>query len=128
MCELLNVSRSSIYYKPKEKTLYIDLENKIISIFKKSRNNYGTRKIKVELLKEGYIASRRRIGKIMQNYSLVSNYTVKQYKTHKIKCNEDKINNVVSRDFNSRQKSEVVVSDLTYVNVNGKWNYICFRS
>jgi len=39
---------------------------KVIEIFKSSRNNYGTRKIKVELNKLGLVVSRRKIGKIMK--------------------------------------------------------------
>ena len=57
--------------------------------------------------------------------SLVSNYTVKQFKVHKSTCNEDKVENKVNREFNREEKLDVVVSDLTYVNVQGKWNYIC---
>lgn len=34
--------------------------------FKESRNNYGTRKIKIELEKKGLTVSRRRIGRIMK--------------------------------------------------------------
>jgi transposase InsO family protein len=125
MCRLLNISRSLIYYKPKKKSCDSDLENQIISIFKKSRNNYGTRKIKRELAKNGYQVSRRKIGFIMKKYSLVSSYTVKQYKVHSSKCNEGKVSNIVNREFNRDQSLDVVVSDLTYINVKGKWNYIC---
>ncbi|MCG4586986.1 DDE-type integrase/transposase/recombinase, partial [Anaerosalibacter bizertensis] len=47
------------------------------------------------------------------------------YKVKKSKCNEEKIENIVNRDFKNREKLEVVVSDLTYVRVGNKWNYIC---
>ena len=56
---------------------------------------------------------------------LVSNYTVKQYKVHKATCNNDKVDNVLNREFDRNEELDVVVSDLTYVNVAGKWNYIC---
>ena len=56
---------------------------------------------------------------------LVSNYTVKQYKVHKVTCNNDKVDNVLNREFDRNKELDVVVSDLTYVNVAGKWNYIC---
>lgn len=125
MCKVLRISRSLVYYTPKEKSFDSKLENEIITIFKKSRNNYGTRKIKKELDKKGYQVSRRRIGRIMKKYGLVSNYTVKQYKVYKSKCNEEKYENVVNREFDRTESMEVVVSDLTYVNVKGKWNYIC---
>ena len=125
MCRALKIPRSLIYYKKKTRVINTKFENAIISIFRDSKNNYGSRKIKIELKKLEIIASRRKIREIMKKYRLVSNYTVKQYKVHKNSCNEDKISNVVNREFNHRDDLEIVVSDLTYVNVAGKWNYIC---
>lgn len=61
----------------------------------------------------------------MKENGLVSNYTVKQYKIHSTTCNNDKIDNILDRQFNQEKRMNVVVSDLTYVNVAGKWNYIC---
>lgn len=125
MCKVLKISRSLVYYKPKNKRKDKELEKHIIRIFKESKNNYGSRKIKVELKKIGYQVSLRRIRKYMDLNGLVSNYTVKQFKVHKVKCNEDKVENKLNREFNTEEKLDVVVSDLTYVNVKGKWNYIC---
>ena len=125
MCKLLKISKSLIYYEPKPKTMDIDLENLIIKIFKDSRKNYGSRKIKVDLLNSGLIVSRRKIRRIMNKYGLISNYTLKQYKVHKSDCNNDEIANIVKRDFNNREHLDVAVSDLTYVRVNNSWYYIC---
>ena len=125
MCRALNISRGMIYYTPKENQVDVELESEVISIHKASRNHYGTRKIKRELAKKGHQVSRRKIGKVMKKYGLVSTYTKKQYKVHSPKCNEDKIANVVNRKFDKEEALDVVVSDLTYVNVKGKWNYIC---
>lgn len=130
MCNLLEVPRSLVYYYlNKEKLDTPDEESKIerhiIDIFRKSRNNYGTRKIKRELDKLGYQVSRRRISRIMKENALVSNYTVAQYKVHSKNCNESNLSNIVDRDFDNRDKLEVAVSDLTYVRVGNKWNYIC---
>ena len=55
----------------------------------------------------------------------MSNYTVAQHKVGKSKCNEDKIENVVNRDFDNRDKLEIAVNVLTYVRVNNKWCCIC---
>ena len=65
------------------------------------------------------------MGSIMKKYNLISNYTVKQYKPSKTMSNEEKIENTVNRNFKKRKELEVVVSDISYVNVNGKWHYIC---
>lgn len=130
MCRLLEVSRSLVYYHlNKEESDATDEESKIekhvIDIFHKSRNNYGTRKIKIELDNLGYQVSRKRIARIMKENSLVSNYTVAQYKVHNRGCNESNITNIVDRKFDDRDKLEVAVSDLTYVRVGNRWNYVC---
>ncbi|SDY39494.1 Transposase InsO and inactivated derivatives [Eubacterium barkeri] len=127
MCKLLKIPRSTFYYIPKEKDPREDktLNQQICDIFNQSRNNYGTRKIKVELERIGKQVSRRRIGRIMASNGLVSNYTIKQYKVHRTKCIPSQTPNIVNREFNRQEALEVIVSDLTYVNVSGKWHYIC---
>lgn len=80
MCKVLQIPRSTYYYESKAKESTDEITPKVIEIFKVSRNNYGTRKIKVELKKAGYIVSRRKIGRIMKQNGLVSNYIVAQYK------------------------------------------------
>lgn len=97
MCKLLKVPRSLVYYHINKRSEVnkiseeeIKLENEIIDIFRKSRNNYGTRKIKKELEKREIKASRRKIGRIMEKYSLISNYTVAQYKPKKANATKKK--------------------------------------
>ncbi len=126
MCKVLQISRSTYYYESKQKTDKSNLVTNIIDIFKSSRNNYGTRKIKVELAKCGYKVSRRRIDRIMKENGLVSKYTVAKFKPHVDKCNESKIANLVNRKFNNQQHLNVVVSDLTYVRVGKSWNLSTF--
>ena len=125
MCDVLDLPRSTFYYEPIEKVTENELDQAIQTIFTKSRNNYGTRKIKVELKKIGYSVSRRRIGRIMNGLGLVSNYTVTQFKPFKSKVNEEPVKNELDRQYDNQEELAVIVSDLTYVRVNGKWNYIC---
>ncbi len=125
MCKVLQISRSTYYYEAKQKTDESELTKSIKDIFIASRNNYGTRKIKVELAKLGIIASRRRIGRIMKQEGLVSTYTTAQFHPQKDTCNESKIENVVNREFDKQPYRNVVISDLTYVRVGMNWNYIC---
>lgn len=132
MYKLLKIPRSSLYYNriklsnpsPKDEESN-EIKNAVIEIFKNSRNNYGSRKIKVELAKRGLIVSKRKIRRIMQENGLVSTYTVKQFKVHKQTCNNDPIPNKLNREFNQEERMKVIVSDLTYVNVAGKWNSNC---
>ena len=127
MCVLLGMSRSAYYKEKTVKKIDTTAENAVIKIFSDNRCVYGTRKIKKELNKSGVRLSRRKIGKIMKKYHLISKYTLKNKpKTKKETVNEDKIDNLVGRQFQNRTVLEVVVSDLTYVKVAGKWAYICF--
>ena len=125
MCKVLKISRSTYYYEAKQKADESQLTAAIIDIFKTSRNNYGTRKIKRELAKRDMIVSRRRIGRIMKQEGLVSIYTTAQFHPQKDARNESKIANVVNREFDGQPYRNVVVSDLTYVRVGMNWNYIC---
>lgn len=126
MCEFLEISRNLVYYHLNKKYNFEKLENKeelvknIKTIFKRSKNNYETRKIKVELSKINIIASRRKISRIMKENALVSNYTVKQFKAEKKACNEKKIPNIIDKKFDTRDILKACVSDLTYVRVGGR--------
>lgn len=102
MCKVLQVSKSTYYYEAKQKTDESELTVAITDIFKASRNNYGTRKIKRELSKKDMIVSHRRIGRIMKQEGFVSTYTAAQFRPQKDNCNESKIANVVNREFDEQ--------------------------
>lgn len=109
MCQLLDIPRSSLYYhlkndSQKKKHDDSDLINLIKEIFKNSRNNYGSRKIKIELAKLGHIVSKRRIRRIMQEKGLVSSYTVKQYKVYQTVYTDDNMDNKLEYNFNQKRE------------------------
>lgn len=68
-------------------------------------------------MKTGKQVSRRRIGRIMKQEGLVSNYTTAQFKPRKDTRNESKTKNILNRQFDGRGYRDAVVSDLTYVKV-----------
>lgn len=62
----------------------------------------------------------------MKEANLVSKYVKRrQPKSLQNAVNADEISNKVDRKFSGRKPLEVVASDLTYVDVNQKWHYIC---
>lgn len=101
------------------------MEQAVVDTFNQSYKNYGTRRIKAAMQAQGYVISRRKIGQIMKQHDLVSNYTRKKYKPYTSGCNEAKIPNILNREFNRDTALDVVVSDLTYVRVKDHWCYIC---
>lgn len=72
MCNVLEIAKSTFYHEAKEKPNEDELTEAIVEIFHNNRKVYGTRKIKAKLQERGLIVSRRRIGRIMQEQSLVS--------------------------------------------------------
>jgi hypothetical protein len=75
LCAVLSVTRSAYYawakavQTPKAKQ-DAELKSVITATFTKNRAVYGTRRLKKVLEKQGYMASRRRIGRIMQEAQL----------------------------------------------------------
>jgi transposase InsO family protein len=116
-----------VYYKPRPHKEDSNLENAVIEEFNANRRAYGTRKIRRALKRREapLIASRRRIGKIMSKYGLVSKYVLRRKKRKIAEVNNDAKPNLVDGKFDGRKALEVVASDLTYVKVGGTWHYVC---
>lgn len=78
------------------------------------------------LRKKGVSIGKAKLSMIMKNENLVSKYTKRRKpKINANSVNNDVISNKIERKFNDKKPLEVVVSDLTYVDVNQKWHYIC---
>jgi transposase InsO family protein len=134
MCEVLQIARSTFYYdteiavqKEQEKLVEEqELKKKVLVIFRENRKVYGTRRIKVALEKANQTVSRRRLGRFMKELGIVSKYTQASYKPMTTQPNEESVRNVLNREFQVDKEMSVLVSDLTYVKVGNRWNYICF--
>lgn len=125
MCKVLNISRSGYYAYLEQHAKLDEMNDIVVDVFNENQKVYGTRKIKAVLATKNIRLSRRRIARIMHDNGLVSAYTVKKFKPHKTKVNEEHVENKLHREFSDKQPFEVVVSDLTYVRVGNDWNYIC---
>jgi len=109
MCDVLQIARSSFYYEAQFPRCEKQETKAIIDLFRKNRNFYGTRKLKVKLFEQG----------------LVSTYTIAQHEPRQMPSNESSTANVLNREFEQTEPQRFVLSDLTYVKVQNKWNYIC---
>jgi len=130
MCRVLKVDKSSYYrwIKGGEVVKRVDkkLNELIKMIFVQGRENYGTRRIKVQLLKRfGFIVSRRRIGAIMKDLGLKAK-TKKRYKINTTDSNHNLPTalNILNRDFNASTPDEKYVGDITYIPTNEGWLYL----
>lgn len=125
MRRVLQANRSAYYYEEKPEPDEAGFSPEITEIFKARRNDYGTRKIKRELMKTGKQVPRRWAGRAMKQEGSVSNYTAAQFKQRKDICNESKTENILDRQFDGQGYKDAVTSGLTYVRAGTHWNYIC---
>lgn len=127
-CEILGVPRSTYYWMaahPAVDAAPDPITDAVVRVFNENRRQYGTPKIKQGLARLGITASRRRIKRIMNENSLVSAYTLRKHKPRPDRPNDADVPNLVARRFDGRLPRTHVVSDLTYVRVGGRWNYVC---
>ena len=125
MLRCLRIARSTYYYVAREKPDETALENAVVTVFNQNRKVYGSRKIKVALERKNIFLSRRRIIRFMAKRNLHSAYSISRFKVHHGKVNDSQIPNILNRQFTGHSEYAAVVSDLTYVRVNYKWNYTC---
>ena len=130
MCKCMRVSRSAYYHwlnkkrEDKKDTPKMMLKARIESIFKESREIYGSCRIQRMLEKEGLFYSRSYIGLLMKEMSLRSvlkrKYVITTDSNHPFSIAK----NELDRDFMSLKLGEKWVSDITYIRVNDNWNYL----
>lgn len=127
-CEILGVPRST-YYAMRARAVAEAAPDPatacVMEAYEQGRGRYGARKIKAALERRGITLCRRRIGRIMKENGLVSAYTKSKFTPHPAKVNEADVPNVVGRRFDGHAPRTHIVSDLTYVRVGSRWNYVC---
>ena len=129
MCQCLEVNRSS-YYAWRNAPLSLRtqenhmLSEKIKMIFNTGRKNYGTRRIKRALRKEGLIIGRRRIGRLMVSMGLCCKTKRKFRVTTDSKHKLPVANNVLNRQFTVNKPDQCYVGDITYVHTQEGWIYL----
>ena len=96
----------------------------ITEIFNSQRDGCGTRAIKKALSRQGYLISRRRIGRLMKQAGLRCK-TIKKFKaTTDSKHNYPVAPNLLDRVFTVSKPNRVWVGDITYVWTDEGWLYL----
>jgi putative transposase len=129
MCRLLSVSRSAYYAwlnaKPSKRELEDnELKERIKQLFYEGRGNYGTRNIASGLRKQGMIASRRRIGRLMKAMGLACKTKRKFKVTTNSKHNAPIAPNLLNQQFSVTRPNQCYVGDITYIPTQEGWLYL----
>ena len=128
MCGVLGAPRSTYYWAishPEPERADDPIAGDVVRIYEDNRRERGAPKIKRALAREGIVASRRRIKRIINQKGLVSAYARKKYRPHASRVSEAEAPNVPSREFDGHLPRTHIVSDLTYVRVGRGWSYVC---
>ena len=129
MCRFLQVSQSAYYGCLHRVPSFREQEDEQLSgivknVFEKSRNTYGTRRLKIAMFHQGRSVGRRRIGRLMKEAGLVCK-TKRRFKvTTNSKHNLPIAPNYLDRQFSIDQINQVYVGDITYIHTLEGWLYL----
>ncbi|TGK87952.1 IS3 family transposase [Leptospira noumeaensis] len=130
MCKALEVSKSGFYnWKNRKlsrrKVFNLLLLTEIKQIHTESFEIYGSPKIHKILLSKGYLCNKKLVERLMKITNLRSK-TVKKFHPTTTKSNHGKSisPNLLKRNFTSKMPGCVWCSDITYLEINGRWFYL----
>lgn len=129
MCNMMGVSQSAYYdwqKRPESARSRKDrlLGEKVKAIHKKSRENYGTRRIRQDLVEEGELISRARVGRLMKQQGLESKSRRKFKATTNSNHGRPVAQNLLNREFQVDQPDTVYAGDITYIPTDEGWLYL----
>jgi len=127
--QVLGVGLRSLFYKPKKAKDESELYSQVETVFRTSGSSFGRRQIKKHLKQENaeMIISERKVSKVMRLLGLTSAYIKNRKKKPKPnkKVNDSEAANLLQGRFSGWKRNEVVLSDLTYINISSRWHYFC---
>ena len=123
------MSRSSFYHwiskgRPQDTPLSNSLGLAIKSQFLKSKKRYGSPKVTAQLNENGIQVSKSTVARVMKTAGLRSIVARKFKATTNSNHGLPVAENILDRNFTQDQLNKVWVSDITYIRVNKKWNYL----
>jgi len=111
---VVKINTQTAYYK-----------ERIVAIWKNSKQIYGSTRIQKQLEREDIVLHRSYVALLMKQLGIQS-ILPKKFKiattdsNHKLPIAK----NILNREFTSLELGEKWVSDITYIQVAGKWNYL----
>lgn len=129
ICKVLNVSTSCYYRWTTTPPNKHDIEDEkytvlIKEIFEKSKQRYGSPRVRAELKRRGYNISRKRVYRLMLENGLKCQPRTKFKATTDSQHSYGIAPNLVPQNFEASRLNEVWVSDITYIRTREGWLYL----
>lgn len=122
-CELLGLSRSSLYYKPRGRTEYNEMLMKLIDKQYVETPFYGIDKMTEYLCCEGHRVNHKRVRRLMRQMGLEAVYP-RRKRGLSISDKQHKIYPYLLRDIAVTHTDQVWSADITYIRMYRGWLYL----
>jgi len=127
MCNVLGVARSGYYVWIKNKISKRELDkqklqDQIKKLFSENKGAYGSPRLAIILNRNGYICSRQRVARYMQELNLFAR-KVKKYRVY----NEDGdkyAQDLLNKNFTTDAPNKIWTTDITYIQTSEGWLYL----
>jgi putative transposase len=122
-CELLGLSRSSLYYKPRGDTEYNEMLMRMIDRQYVETPFYGIDKMTEYLCREGHHVNHKRIRRLMRQMGLEAVYPCRK-RGLSISDRQHKIYPYLLNDVTISRADQVWSADITYIRMYRGWLYL----
>ena len=122
-CELLSLSRSGLYYKPKGETEYNELLMKLIDKQYINTPFYGIDKMTEWLRRQGHHVNHKRVRRLMRQMGLEAVYP-RRKRFLSMPDKHHKIYPYLLKDVQISRPDQVWSADITYVRMYRGWLYL----
>ena len=130
ICQVFGISKSGYYAwvknpigkREKENMMILD---RIIYYHEKSNRVYGSPKIHQDLHDEGLLCNIKRVERLMRENNIRAKMSKKFKSTTDSKHTYPVADNILNREFSVDKKDRVWLSDITFINTNEGWLYLC---
>ena len=120
-CQLLNVSRSGWYYKPKEESSFNLNLMRVIDKQFLATPYYGSRQMTHQLRRSGILVGRKRVRRLMK---LMSLHAIYQAPKTSLPHPQHKVYPYLLKDLNINLPNQVWCSDITYIPLKRGFLYL----
>lgn len=129
MARVLGVSRSGYYKYRNKQPGKRQQENGVLlqtirTIFKMSRQTYGSPRIHAELKEQGFSCSRPRVARIMRRGEMAAKMRRIFKRTTRVDGRRTVAPNLLQQDFSALAPNQKWVADITYVKTQEGWLYV----
>jgi putative transposase len=120
------MARSSFYYyqkTAKSADKYLEVKNRIKSLYHQHKGRFGYRRVYLVLRQEGFVINHKTVLRLMKTLQLKSIIRVKKYRSYRGEQGRI-VPNILARNFKAQAPNQKWATDVTEFNVKGEKLYL----